>query len=151
MPSRLPGGAVLVQDHGVLLQSAKGPIPNLAELVVGEAIKGSWWGHPRSHEIFAVINEARDSEDVVALRLVRGKVTLVHRRLWPPLVCLADRFPKGSLDALHEEHLPSGRHRTTKTPYPAWVPKEVQRAAERLSVEDAEAMLPAGVVSSAER
>jgi len=131
----------------VLLQSAKGPVPNLADLVAGEQIRGSWWSHPRSHDIFDAVNEARDSDDVVALRLVRGKVTLVHRRLWPALVRIADRYPASALAALHEEHLANGRHKTTRTPFPEWVPQDVERSAKRLSVDDAEALLPEGVVS----
>ena len=34
----------------MLLQSAKGPVPNVADLVAGEPIKGSWWGHPAGHQ-----------------------------------------------------------------------------------------------------
>jgi hypothetical protein len=147
MPPRSPRGAALVEEHGVLLQSAKGPVPNLADLVAGERIRGSWWSHPRSHDIFDAVNEARDSDDVVALRLVRGKVTLVHRRLWPALVRIADRYAASALAALHEEHLPNGRHKTTRTPFPEWVPEDVERAAKCLSVDDAEALLPEGFVS----
>jgi len=44
--------AVLV-DHGMLLESAHRPLPNLAELVAGERIRGSWWGHPPSHRWIA--------------------------------------------------------------------------------------------------
>ena len=44
----------LLVEHGVLLESARGPIPNVAELVAGEPITGSWWGHPSSHAIFRV-------------------------------------------------------------------------------------------------
>jgi hypothetical protein len=141
MPPRSPRGAALVEEHGVLLQSAKGPVPNLADLVAGEQIR--WC----SHDIFDAVNEARDSDDVVALRLVRGKVTLVHRRLWPALVRIADRYPASALAALHEEHLPDGRHKTTRTPFPEWVPQDVERSAKRLSVDDAEALLPEGVVT----
>jgi len=38
-----------VQKHGVVLASGKGPVPRLAEAVVGEPITGSWWSHPRAH------------------------------------------------------------------------------------------------------
>jgi hypothetical protein len=79
-------------EHGMLLASARGPIPNVAEIVAGEPIKGSWWGHPAGHDIFGVLNDLAASPDVVRLRLVRGKVTLVHRRLWPALVRLESRF-----------------------------------------------------------
>jgi hypothetical protein len=128
-------------EHGILLESAKGAVPNLAELVAGEPIKGSWWGHPRSHDIYAAINVVRDSHDVVALRLIKGKITLVHRRLWPALVRVAARFPPEGLAALHEEHLPSGRHRTTTTPFPEWVPADVIEAAQTLTEAQADAEL----------
>jgi hypothetical protein len=132
--------AVMV-EHGILLQSAKGPIPNLADLVAGEPIKGSWWGHPLGHDIYAAINVVRDSPDVVALRLVKGKITLVHRRLWPALVRVAPRYPEERVAALHEEHLPSGRHRTTTTPFPDWVPPDVLAAANALTDAQADAEL----------
>jgi hypothetical protein len=132
--------AVMV-EHGVLLQSAKGRVPNLADIVAGETIKGSWWGHPSGHEIFAAINRVRDSPDVVATRLVNGKVTLIHRRLWPALVRLASRFPPERLAALHEEHTSSGRHRTTTTSFPDWVPPDVIAAADALSEAQAEELL----------
>jgi hypothetical protein len=135
----------VVRRHGVLLESAKGPIPNLAELVVGGPIRGSWWAHPGSHEIFAVINRARESRAVVATRLVNGKVTLIHRRLWPALARLADQLPAGGLDALHEEHTATGAHRLTVEPFPDWVPPNVLRAAEAMSEADARAALPSGV------
>ena len=129
-------------SRGVVLQSARGPSPSLAELVAGAPIRGSWWGHPRNHEIFDAINRARSSSAIVATPLVRGKVTLVHRRLWPPLVRLADRFDVGALDALHEEHSASGAHRVTRTAFPGWVPSDVMVSAQALSEEEALTQLP---------
>lgn len=129
-------------EHGMLLQSAHGPLPSVAELVAGERIRGSWWGHPASHAIFEAVNTLTDSSDVVRTRLVNGKVTLIHRRLWPALVRVADRFPPERLAAIEEEHTASGRHRARSLPFPHWVPDEVRRAAEALSVEDALAALP---------
>jgi hypothetical protein len=134
-----------VRRHGVLLQSAKGPVPNLASLVAGEPIQGSWWGHPRNHEIFRAINQARESSVVVATHLVGGKVTLIHRRLWPAVVRLSNRFDDGALDAVHEEHTESGIHRTSLTPFPDWVPDDVRDAARELSGKQALAQLPAAV------
>jgi hypothetical protein len=128
-------------EHGILLQSAKGPIPNLADLIVGEAITGSWWGHPLGHDIFAAINVVRDSPDVVALRLVNGKVTLIHRRLWPALVRLSSRFPPERLASLHGEHTASGHHRTTTTSFPDWVPADVMAIANTMTEAQADAEL----------
>jgi hypothetical protein len=132
--------AVMI-EHGILLESAKGPVPNLAEIVAGEPIKGSWWGHPCGHEIYEAINVVRDSPDVVALRLIKGKITLIHRPLWPALVRVAARFPAERIAALHEEHLPCGRHRTTTTPFPDWVPPDVLAAAASLGEAEADAQL----------
>jgi hypothetical protein len=131
-----------VREHGVVLQSAHGPLPNLAEYVAGEPIRGSWWGHPAGHTIFNVLNQVRDSPDVVALRLFNGKITLVHRRLWPALVRVADRFPKARLAAVEEEHTASGAHMSITIPFPEWVPAEDLTAAEKLSVQEALVQLP---------
>ena len=135
-------GADLVEEHGMLLQAARGPIPNLPALVVGEPITGSWWGHPDHDEIFRVLNEATSSDQVVRLKLVDGKVTLVHRRIWPALVRLADQLGASRLAALHQEHTSSGAHRSTSTPFPDWVPADVMAEGAALPLEDAIAQLP---------
>jgi hypothetical protein len=55
----------IVCEHGVVLASAKGPVPRLAECIAGESIKGSWWAHPKSHEIFAIFQEVGESSDIL--------------------------------------------------------------------------------------
>jgi hypothetical protein len=132
-------------DDGVLLESARGPVPNVAELVAGEPIRGSWWGHPSGHDIFAAINALAASPDVVRTRLVRRKITLVHRRLWPALARLEDRFPPEALAAVAEEHTGSGAHRAVSTPFRDWVPAEALTAGSRLTVAEAVDLLPAPV------
>ena len=130
-------------EHGILLESAHGPLPNVAELIAGERISGSWWSHPASHAIFDAINILAASPDVVRTRLVNGKVTLIHRRVWPALVRVADGFPIERLAAIREEHTATGAHRALKQDFPDWVPSEVLRDAERLSEDAAFAELPA--------
>jgi hypothetical protein len=131
-----------LREQGVVLQSARGPLPNLAEYVAGESIHGSWWGHPSGHEIFAVLNDLIASGDVVATRLVEGRITLIHRRVWPALVRVADRFPAERLAAVDEVHAVSGAHRTIEVPFPSWVPAEERASAALLSVGEALAQLP---------
>jgi hypothetical protein len=131
-----------VSEQGIVLQSARGPVANLAEHVAGEPIRGSWWGHPSGREIFAVLARVLASPDVIATRVINGKVTLIHRRLWPALVRVADRFPAERLAAVDEEHTASGAHRTTEIPFPEWVPIEEITAASLLTVDDALAQLP---------
>lgn len=132
-----------VREQGVVMQSARGPVPSLAERVAGGPIRGSWWGHPSGHEIYRVLNEVRASPDVVAVRLINGKVTLIHRRLWPALVRVADRFPSDHLAAIDEVHTGSGAHHTIAVPFPDWVPAEDSTAADLLTVDEALAQLPA--------
>lgn len=73
-------GIALVRERRVLT------LGQLAERIAGEPISGSWWGHPAGKEIYRVataLEEARD--EVLVAKLVDGKVTFVHRALWPAL------------------------------------------------------------------
>jgi len=132
-----------VRKHGVVLMAARGPVANLAEAIAGGPIRGSWWGHPKANHLYRVIETVRDSDQVLVCRLVGGKVTLVHRRLWPALVRLGDRLPKRGLAAIREEHTERGSHRTVTVPFPRWAPKQVLARARRLSVDQAVAALGA--------
>lgn len=130
-----------VEEHGVVLVSAKGPVPRLTEAIAGEPIKGSWWGHPKSHQIFAILEVVTESEDVLVCRLVKGKITLVHRRLWPALARLASRFPPERISKVSQEHTASGRHVNKEVPFPRWVPAQVLKQAKTMSEEEAIAAL----------
>ena len=130
-----------VKREGIVLQAARGRVPNLVEFVAGAPIRGSWWGHPKGKAIFAAANRIVDSGEVLVCRLVGGKVTFVHRRLWPALVRLAARLPAGGLDQISEEHTASGQHERRVTPFPEWVTADVGREAARLSEADAEGRL----------
>lgn len=132
---------LFVKRHGVVLEGARGPVPNFAEAVAGESIRGSWWGHRRGHEIFSLTRAIRDWPEVVVCRVVGGKITYVHRRLWPAVVRLASRFGPDRLAALREVHTRSGRHELRLVAYPRWVPSDVRKAADRLSEADAARML----------
>jgi hypothetical protein len=132
-----------VRRHGVVLESAAGPVPSLASAIAGERIRGSWWAHPRSHEIFAVTGAVRGSADVLVCRLVDGKISYVHRRLWPALVRSARRLPRKRLAQVRELHTASGRHVAKEVAFPKWVPREVAREALQLSEEAALAELGA--------
>ena len=131
-----------LRGQGVVLQSARGPVPNLAEQDAGERIRGSWWGHPAGHEIFNVLEALLASGDVVVARLINGRVTLIHRRVWPALVRIADRFPAERLAAVDEVHTASGAHRAIAVPFPEWVPGGDISAAALLTIDEALAMLP---------
>jgi hypothetical protein len=126
-----------IRKHGVVLEAAHGPVPSVAEFIAGSSIPGNWWSHPKSHEIFAVTRTIRDSGDVLVCRLVQGKVTFVHRRLWPALVRVANRFPSARLSQVREIHTTGGHHVSRDVPFPQWVPRSVRATARTLSEEAA--------------
>src|SRR6266446_1421764 len=109
----------------------------MAEAAAGERIRGGWWGHPKGHNIFAATRAVRQSPDVLVCRLLGGKVTYIHRRLWSAVVRLADQSGKDSLAAIREEHTASGSHRVVVMPFSGWLPPEVKAAADRLSEDEA--------------
>ncbi len=130
-----------VERHGVVLGAARGPVPSLAEAVAGDRIRGSWWAHPKGREIFRSAQAVCESGDVLVCKLVEGKVTYVHRRLWPALVRLRRRFRRVQLAKVWNEHTPSGAHKLRREAFPSWVPADVAAQAKILSEQEAEELL----------
>jgi hypothetical protein len=138
-----------VAEHGIVLEaSRRGAIPSLADTIAGETLRGSWWSHPRGRAIFAATRAVRDCADVLVCRLVDGKVTFVHARLWPALARLAHRFPPERIARLREVHSQRGAHRVEEIPFPQWLPAEVPAVAARLT--DAEACTDLGMLTEVE-
>jgi hypothetical protein len=63
-------------------------LPSVCTLIAGERMRGSWWSHPLSHDIFAVNEQLADHPDVLLTKLIAGKVTFVHRELWRQLYAI---------------------------------------------------------------
>jgi len=143
---RIEEAMKIIKGHGVVLEAAKGPVPNLAEIVAGERIRGNWWGHPQGHQIFLVTRSIREMKDVLVCRLVEGKITYVHRRLWPALARLADHFEKERLAAIREVHTVMGKHRVQTTDFSDWVTPGVSKEAEELTEDEALSQLGGWVV-----
>ena len=102
-----------VETNGIVLESAHGRVPTFADFVAGERVT-RWWSHPKGRLIFALTRAMRDSPDVLTCRLIDGKITYVHRRLWPALVKLSGELDTSRLGAIREEHLPGGKHQITR-------------------------------------
>jgi hypothetical protein len=128
-----------VRSHGIVLESARGKIPSLADAIAGAPVRGRWWSHPKGREIFAVTRAVRSSDDILVCRLVDGKITFIHRRV----VRAAKRFSADGLAHLREVHTPSGHHVVEAVPFPDWVPASVRARARKLSEEAALAALSA--------
>ena len=131
-----------VEHHGIVLEAARhGGIPCLADALAGETLHGNWWAHPRSRAIFAATRAVRDAPDVLVCRLVDGKVTFVHARLWPALCRLADAFPAARLARLREIHSRTGAHRIEEIAFPQWLDADALAAARRVGEAEARAAL----------
>ena len=130
-----------VERHGIVLQAARGPVPNLAEAIAGGPIRGSWWSHPKGKEIFRAAEAICESPNVLVCKLIGGKITYVHRRLWPALVKLASRFREEQLAKVWNEHTASRVHQSKQERFPTWVPSEVMKEAKALSIAEAESIL----------
>ena len=126
-----------VKKHGVVLESAHGPVSNLAETIAKKRMRGSWWADEKGREIFRLTRAVRNSSDILVCRLINGKVTYVHRRLWPALVRLASRFDARRLAMIQEVHTSRGEHELRVTPFPRWVPQGTRSLAHRMSEREA--------------
>jgi hypothetical protein len=77
-----------LERRGLLLVSDT-RLPSLASSIAGGPVHGSWWAHPESRQIFRVLSELSAHPDVLVVKLIAGKDTLVHRRVWPQLAAIA--------------------------------------------------------------
>lgn len=77
----------ILEESGLLLVMGL-EIPDVCRLVTARRIKGSWWGDPAGQEIFAVSEMLSDHADITVTKLISGKVTFVHRKLWQKLVAV---------------------------------------------------------------
>lgn len=141
-------------------------------LVAGEAITGSWWAHPRGKEIYRVVTELEAHEDIRMCKLLGGRQTFVHRRLWPALVRVAaerkkfkapsaaarkalqnlnaklDRKVREELERSllvigESEHTPQGHHEVRLKKFADGFPPSVRAAAKRMKLDVALAQLEA--------
>ena len=130
-----------VEQHGVMLASARGKVPTLTEAIAGAPIKGSWWGHPEGKRIFAVLSEVQEHDDILVCRLLAGKLTLVHRRLWPALAALASELPADALARVRQVHTATGKHVNEEIPFPQWLPPDAAVDAASMDPDRARAAL----------
>lgn len=83
--------ALLLEElaaHGVLLKTDP-KLPNAALLIAREPVRGSWWAHPKSHQIFHALNQLAAHPDVLMAKLISSKDTFVHRTMWPVFLAVA--------------------------------------------------------------
>jgi len=89
----MPRGPLQRVEHeleriGVLLEHDQ-ELPSVTALVAGEPIAGSWWGHRLGHAIYDLLHELSERSGQLDAKLVNGKITYVHPRLWPAFLAMA--------------------------------------------------------------
>jgi hypothetical protein len=72
-----PSGLLLVHDTA---------LPSATSVITGDKLRGSWWGHEKGNLIYAILESLGD--DIDYCKLIKGKDTLVARRLWPALISI---------------------------------------------------------------
>jgi hypothetical protein len=93
-----------IRDDGLLLQSDPSA-PSVVGLLVGEPVSGSWWGRPDGKAIYRGLEALEDDPDLALFKLLNGKVTFVHRRLWPALAAVGAAKAAWQTDGLPEQAL----------------------------------------------
>lgn len=125
-----------LHSHGLLMLS-DAKLPSVLSLVVGAPVKGSWWGHPMGHLIYFISQELGDGPDVLETKLLSGKVTFVHRRLWSALLAVCRSRESWQLQGLPREELTllekvTEKGRISLDTLPTTQPEEVRNAAREL-------------------
>src|ERR1700730_1512222 len=91
-----------LKEHGLLLQSDAN-LPNVCALAAGAPVRGSWWAHPRSHEIYRLNCELAAHPDVLVNKLISGKITYLHRALWPAVIAIGRAQESWQIDCLSDD------------------------------------------------
>jgi hypothetical protein len=89
-------------QHGLLMK-ADARLPSVTTMIAGEAVRGSWWAHPLAHAIFFALRDLARHRDVLLIKLIAGKDTFIHRRLWPEVLAIALANEPWQTRQLHPE------------------------------------------------
>ena len=127
----LDDALALLEQQRLLPMTSVPPLKCLVDEIAGERVKGSWWSHKAGKAIFNIASELDDHRDVVSVKLLAGKVTFVHRALWPSLLrvvtdpawrkrAVTNKQAKVLLVHSRQEHTASGKHVTVDEEWGAW-------------------------------
>lgn len=104
---------IAVDATGLLLVH-DAALPAATSVITGDRLRGSWWGHEKGNLIYAILENLGD--DIDYCKLIKGKDTLIARRLWPALIAVGASGQAWQLAGLG----PAGR----------WVLEQVQARGE---------------------
>jgi len=86
-----------IDRYGLLLMQ-DASAPSMMSIIAGEPVKGSWWSHPQNPLMFDVLQVI--SAEALVVKLLAGKRTFVHPRLWPAVCAVAESNEPWQLDKL---------------------------------------------------
>lgn len=78
-------------------------LPSVVRMVGGPDVKGSWWGTKKGVDIYRILEWLELHPDVLPTRLVSGKVTFLHRRIWTEFLSIAAAREGWQMHALSQE------------------------------------------------
>jgi hypothetical protein len=131
-------------------------LPCVTRIVTGGPISGSWWGHPSGGAIYELMTTLESDSEILQTKLVSGKVTMVHRDLWPSILAVGAaraawqfcELSRGAVWLLAEVERDSSVQTDLLTPPPGIARKSVPAAAreleQRLLVHADEVHTPSG-------
>jgi hypothetical protein len=99
-PDQWLASAIERLDEWGLVLDSDPKLPSLPSLVVERTVRGSWWADPEVHLIHRLGSRFTQHEDVLHVVLVSGKLTCVHRRLWPAFLAVALGNEQWKVDGL---------------------------------------------------
>jgi hypothetical protein len=86
-----------------LLLSTDPRFPSVSGLVVGDVGGRSWWAHPQAKQMYGLSGALHDHPDVLMVKLISGKVTFIHRPLWPAIVAIGMAREPWQMEGLSKE------------------------------------------------
>ena len=94
----------LVRERRVVTEVPTHGPTSLVAAVIGKVPEGSWRGHAKGRLVYRLGRQLRASPEVLAVRLVEGKVAFVDRALWPEVyrVAMEPERRRRSLEGLSE-------------------------------------------------
>ena len=86
-----------------LLLDADPKFPSVTGLVAGDVGGRSWWAHPLAKQMYRLCCALGDHPDVLLVKLVSGKVTSIHRPLWPAIVAIGTAREPWQMEGLSKD------------------------------------------------
>ena len=74
--------------------------PNAIQVLTGEFPRGSWWSHPKANDIYDILQAVERHPDLLLAKLLGGKVTIIHRALWPAVLAVVTAREAWQLEGL---------------------------------------------------